>query len=301
MPDPGTQLPVIEQLWIWNTGQSGALVITSTELTSVLAYDNAYTSVTLPAMPDWSAVNLSGNTLDQADVDGLLAAAESWNTSNCLLDLTDTTSPSPAGLTDRALLQARSWNVVLDSAWEDDFERADAADLAAVGNSWADGLSNGVACNITSGDLIRTDTGAYRVLANPAGGELPADHTVTATFAAGSLGSYIGVVGRWSAGNGVSAFFASSHTDYAQLYLHEAAGYLQGAVTLTQDAAIPASWSDSGVEHTFTLQLVGTQARIILDGVQVAHGTIGVNNTTGGGVGWSGEGQNRHLRSITVT
>lgn len=300
----GSRLPSVEELWIWNTGQSGTLTVTG-PIVSLLAYDNAYTAVTLTGRTTLSNADLSDNSLTQASVDAILAEAVTWNVNNRALDLSGTNAaPSSTGATDRTTLVNRGWTVTVSGAtdlWSDDFQRADATGVAAVGNGWTASVATPVA-DISSGDLVRTDSGGYRVLTNAAGGTLPADYTVTATFSGGSIaGGFFGIVGRWAAANGVCAFFNGNSSSYSELRLCEAAGYLQNSVSLTQDASIPAGWTNSGVDHTFALQFVGTEARIILDGTQVAHGTITINNTTATGVGWAGEGINRRMRTIVVT
>lgn len=300
------QLPVVRELWIWNTGQSGTLTSSSSAIASLLANGNAYTSVVLTGRTTMAFANLQGNALPQAAVDAVLVEAASWGTSNRAIDVSggSNAAPSATGTAARATLLGRGWTVTVNSGvlWSDDFQRADASGIAAVGNGWFAAASAPTA-DIVSGDLVRTDNGAYRVLGNPAGGALPADYTVTATFAGAALsGGYLGIVGRWAAAEGVQAFFNNNTNTYSELYLCLAHGYLSSPVALTQDAALPGSWTTPGSsDHTFAMQFVGTTVNIILDGVQVAHGTIATNNTTGTAIGWSGEGQNRHLRSIVVT
>ena len=185
--------------------------------------------------------------------------------------------------------------------WSDDFERPDATGIPAVGNGWTASV-NAPTANIVSGDLVRPDTGNYRVLTNQAGGVLSADYRVTATFSGSSPGAYFGIGGRWAGATGVAVFFNANATTVWQLYVMEADSYLRNAVLVTPDDPFPASWTDTGVDHTFAVEFVGTTVSVYLDGVKVGHGTSTVNATaTGTGVLWSGEGSNRHLRSISVT
>ena len=73
-------------------------------------------------------------------------------------------------------------------------------------------------------------------------------------------------------------------------------------MAVTPDSAIPASWTNSGVDSTMAVEFVGTTVNILLDGVLVGHATSTRNSSAiGTGVGMVGEGNSRRLRSITVT
>ena len=87
-----------------------------------------------------------------------------WGTSGGRLNLAGN-----AALLDRARRKerpsrGRGWTVTVatgsgaSTGWTDDFQRADATGLAAVGNGWAAVL--GADANINSGDLVRTDAGS---------------------------------------------------------------------------------------------------------------------------------------------
>lgn len=132
------QLPVIEELWNWNTRQSGALISTSSKLYSLRISANAYTSAdltnqfpadcngTLEALGnDLTAVTLTGcsglvridlgtNRLNTVAVDEVLAVVASWQTSDGTLNLSDNSAPSAQGLASGAELTARGWKVTSD-------------------------------------------------------------------------------------------------------------------------------------------------------------------------------------------
>lgn len=146
MPDPGTQLPVVQQLWIYNCGQSGTLAPRSSALFDILAYSNSYssadltnqfpsagpvppasttsvprvdmhsnslTSVTLTGCPALLSMDFSSNLLPQAQVDGILATVDGFGTSNGTLNLggTGNSAPSAAGTTHKTNLAGRGWTV----------------------------------------------------------------------------------------------------------------------------------------------------------------------------------------------
>lgn len=302
-----SRLPVVEQLWIWNTGQSGTLTVTSSAVTSLQAYSNGYTAVDLTGRTTLTSIDLHANSLDRGAVDAVLVEVNSWATSNGYLDLSGAgnAAPSATGLTARTALLARGWTVLVaggGALWSDDFGRADATGLANVGNGWV--ALNGGDADITSGDLVRTDTGAYRGVMNPAGsGIASSDYTVTVTLAGPAKnGGFLGVAGRWDGGNGVAAFWNSNTTAITELYIAEAAGYMVNSVLVTPDSSIPASWLSNGVDSTMAVEFLGATVNVHLDGILVGHATFALNSsTTHTGVGMVGEGQARHMRSIAVT
>lgn len=303
-----SRLPVVEQLWIWNTAQSGTLTVTSSAITSLMAYSNAYTAVNISGRTTLTEIDLHGNSLNQGAVDGVLVEVESWHTSNGALNLLSTAVPSSTGQTADTALTGRSWTVSVDSSavgvHSDNFERANATGIANIGNDWFALL--GADANIVSGDLVRPDTGGYRLVLNPGGQDLPANYTVTASIPGttpnGTSGTYYGIVGRWASGNGVAAMFAGG-SGSADLHIFEAANFLQNDATLTPIDTFPASsWSNTGIDHTFAMRMSGTTVTVILDGVEVYSATVSVNSSaTGTGYGICGEGQGRAWHSIGTT
>lgn len=136
LPDMN-QFPLLQQLWIWNDNQSGILHPTSTHLTSVLAYDNHYTtanfsgdfpsgsgtidihgnnltSLDISNDPGLTSLDAHNNSLSQTTVDGILKTLDSYNTNGGTVNLTSNTAPSDTGQTYANNLAARGWTVSLD-------------------------------------------------------------------------------------------------------------------------------------------------------------------------------------------
>lgn len=296
------QLPVVEELWCWNTGQTRALAPISTVITSINANDNPWSSVTLP--PTATALDdilLEDCTLSTSEVDAVLLAANAYATSNGVLNLAANSGPSPTGEAAAVALVARGWTVgreaqVGEGVLSDNFNRAD----GAVGNGWHTPAGFAATGVIASNMLQRTDTAGYQVYVNPAGGGLPADYTVTATFPHSTAQTtYYGLVGRWNGTDGVRVLVvAAPPYDYTQIWCGNAATYNGGNVVLTEDNPVPASWSQNQT-HTLTLRMTGTLIEILLDGVLVGHRTLATNATaTGTEYGICGEGGNRLWDSI---
>jgi hypothetical protein len=129
-------LPVAEQLWIYNGGQSGALVNDSPKLTSVDAYINAYssadftgaflesgsaldmrvnqlTTITLTGCHGLTLILLDNNKLTSAAINAVLAEVDSWNTSNGRLSLlgANMAGPNSTGQGHVTTLEGRGWTV----------------------------------------------------------------------------------------------------------------------------------------------------------------------------------------------
>lgn len=129
-------LPSCQELWNWNTQQSGHLP-TPGDARSVMAYNNAYTSADLTGQwrydGGWGLLDLSdnrlasvkvdgcralqtlklgGNALSQAVVDGILAEVDSWGTPGFELVLDGSNeAPSQKGLAHAQALRDRGWAV----------------------------------------------------------------------------------------------------------------------------------------------------------------------------------------------
>lgn len=134
-----TQYPALQEFWVWNSNQSGPLHITSTNLTSVIAYTNHYTTADFSGdMPsgrngtidlhnnDLTSVNISNNPglvsldlhtnlLGQAAVDSVLETLNGFGTSNGTVNLSSNSVPSNTGFASVASLQARGWTVTVDT------------------------------------------------------------------------------------------------------------------------------------------------------------------------------------------
>lgn len=138
LADISTMLPVVQQLWIWNTGSTGTCAPASSALTSLQAYGNSYTALDMTNAPMTTAnaamdmhscqiatvtglagctglltIDLSSNLLPQAQVDSVLSAVNGWGTSNGTLNLggTGNAAPSSTGLSTVTTLQGRGWTV----------------------------------------------------------------------------------------------------------------------------------------------------------------------------------------------
>ncbi len=136
---PVAQMPALEELWIWNANQQGALVVNSPVLRSALVAYNDWTSADVSGCfvagvngemhiqgcqltsldvsdcPGLMHLQAQTNNLDQAAVDAVLGTIEAYGTSGGYLDLTDNAAPSSAGLSLVASLQSRSWTVLVDA------------------------------------------------------------------------------------------------------------------------------------------------------------------------------------------
>jgi hypothetical protein len=143
MPSFTSGFPQLTQLWIWNTGQSGTLQTNSSvPMDSVLAHDNAWTTVNLANQFTYSGGQLTGqialancsiasanitgdallgsidfsfNQLSQAQVDAILTTVNGFGTSSGLglLDVSGTGNAAPSGTgTSAAIaLRGRGWTV----------------------------------------------------------------------------------------------------------------------------------------------------------------------------------------------
>ncbi|WP_231591908.1 hypothetical protein [Methanosarcina sp. WH1] len=132
---PVNQFPLLKEYYVWNSNQSGTLHLTSTNLTSVLSFNNHYnaanfsgcfpagkkcavnignnslTSLDISNDPGLLDLNASYNSLNQTAVDGILQTLDSYNTSGGSLDLTGNAAPSIVGMKHANNLTARGWDV----------------------------------------------------------------------------------------------------------------------------------------------------------------------------------------------
>lgn len=181
----------------------------------------------------------------------------------------------------------------------DDFARADAIGAVAVGNGWYGGI--GGDANIVGGDLVRTDTGNYRLFLNPALGILPTDYTVTAIVPGAMVGvgsNFWGLVGRWDGLNGVRAMFT---TGGGAIEIGDASGY--GVNNVYADVPVmPVGWDNTAIDHTISMRMTGEQIEFIFDGTVIVTTSCSTNSMKSGmGYGICGEGNNRAWRSIGTT
>lgn len=207
-------LTAVQQLWIWNTRQSGLLKTYSTQLGSLIAHGNDYTSADLTgqfgpnasllgsAILDLAAnlltsVNLTGctnlitaqlqdNNLPQAQVDAVLAQLDANGQNNGTVYLTGNAAPSAAGSAHATNLTGRGWTVATGPTGA----------ITVVQTATSTGsLPLSFASPVTAGNTVVLITGGY----NTVGG---------ATSSAPTLGGSA-VTGSYSAvpitGNGILA------------------------------------------------------------------------------------------------
>lgn len=137
-----TQFPNIQDLWIWNCNQTGALNVLSSSPSngvSILAYSNQYTSANfngalqnslLPShieiqQNQLNALNITGcsqityldasyNSLSEAAVDSILETLDTLGRSGDTVDLRNNVAPSATGLLYKANLEGKGWKVYVD-------------------------------------------------------------------------------------------------------------------------------------------------------------------------------------------
>jgi hypothetical protein len=137
------QLPAVEELWDWNSGQAGELVIRSSAVRDVRTYENGWTSadltnqfpsgrrghfdahscrlssIILEGCSGLTYLDLHDNLFDQDAVDGILAEVASWGTYGGKLNLSENRYPSADGERYLAILEGRDWEVsVSDAPWK---------------------------------------------------------------------------------------------------------------------------------------------------------------------------------------
>lgn len=132
------QLPACEELWIWNTAQSGGVPVPP-RVRSLAAAGNAYTSGTftgawtdgeegeldlrdnklstidLTGCRGLRTLRLDGNKLDRASVNALLAEVNSWRTRGGILSLSGSANATHSAKSGAAItaLRKRGWEVTL--------------------------------------------------------------------------------------------------------------------------------------------------------------------------------------------
>ena len=245
----GASLPALQQLWNWNTGQTGTLNLSglSSFVPRCWRTRTATAQLISPDAPRGRSTHT--NSLGQSTVDAVLATVNGWGISGGL-NLAGNAAPSSTGLAARRPSRPR---VDRDGGHRQRREHGMDRRLPARRRHRPGrrrkrlGGRPGADANINSGDLVRTDAGSYRVLYNANDGDLPANYRVTMTIAGASkAGGFLGVMGRWTAGNGVAAFLNANSSSIGELYVMDANNYLANAVAVTADSAIPASWTNSG-------------------------------------------------------
>jgi hypothetical protein len=202
-------------------------------------------------------------------------------------------APTATGENAAADLEGRGWDVDRNAF----ANGIDVDEFATeLGAGWTSLLGNATATwsSSNSGSMVRTENNGYCILGNP--GEVvtaSADYEVQTTVTGGTKAAgFFGLVGRWAGSDGVRLLF----TDVGTPTVGQASGYNVGNITLTEDAALPSSWTNTGVSSTLRMRMVGSTISVYCDGVLVRHGTLTTNQTeTGTYYGNCGEGGSTHI------
>lgn len=174
LPDPGSQMPALQQLWAWDSWLSGALAPVSTALNSVRCMGNEFTSAdftnaqitggggevllsanlltscTLTGCTGLTDIDLEDNNFSQSAVDSILATVDGFSTSGGSLLLTGNPAPSSTGNTHKSNLQGRSWTVTTGPG---------SISVVQTAHAGAGPLSFG--SNVTAGHAVYLVVGAY--------------------------------------------------------------------------------------------------------------------------------------------
>lgn len=181
--------------------------------------------------------------------------------------------------------------------WEDDFERADATGVAAVGNGWISSFGDG-GLSIVGGALRRTGSGYQvdrRLDATPIPSSMPV--AVEIDVADAQVGNYWGIGARMNNADafrvhGVRALLGASPTT---LTIGDSYNFAESNVTPSFTAAFPSDWGSAGV-NTLRMELRANDCRVYANGTHVATADLtGVPNQPYGGndrvvaFGWVGD------------
>jgi hypothetical protein len=278
---PLSRLPVIEQYWIWNTGQSVSERPISTLLTSFLAYDN---------------------TFNEASVDLILDGLDDNVTDDGTVRLQGSAGPSAAGQADADSLELKGWTVLIEpgsgsgtvpdptAIFYDYFE--------SISGLWYGDASLSV-YDIAGGTLRLSppNSAGYRRAAVRANvGENVSVRGTRLTNGAVDTGIF-----------GIFARLVETPLTEGVRILHKAdgtitvgstAGSAVGDIALTHHTH-PASWT------MLRADLSGANIKVYLDATLVAEGTLpsaGGNALTGRQVGFLGEpdAMNQRWASLEV-
>ena len=134
-----TLFPLLEELYIWNTNQTGTLDIRGINPRDIAAYGNTYTSanfegcdlglinisnnnissINVSSLSAINGLNASYNNLNESAIDGILNTFRNYHGGGYTLDLTGNVPPSTTGLTYVTELRADNWIVEVDEASSD--------------------------------------------------------------------------------------------------------------------------------------------------------------------------------------
>jgi hypothetical protein len=303
--DMDTWLPNLSELLVWNTGLSGMLKSSSRYLESVQAYDNwlsginfqgcfaqglksgsctldmhqnVLTSVNLTGCAALGDIDLHQNPLSQSQVDGILAAADAFGTSNGTLNLQNTAAPSSTGLTHKTNLTGRGWTVTTDASgapgggFGNKFTLGESVISRCKFNGGTSLLVAELALPVNSGDLLVAviEAGSTPVITDSAGNTW----TVTGPYqgdgylayclssAASASGLAVSCPAGFPVGLAVSRFVPHGTVSFgaaASAGNQGAGGIGQGSYSLGNLGTVPADalawgafWSDDQHNQTYS-------------------------------------------------
>lgn len=115
---PGSRLPAVEELWIWNCNQSGAYVA-GAGLVDLQAYQNHYTSFDFTAATLVNNVLLANSNLSSAEVNRVLRQLAAHSVNNGTVNLAGNSGPTEQGTAAASVLTGRGWTVTTATAVAD--------------------------------------------------------------------------------------------------------------------------------------------------------------------------------------
>lgn len=338
---PFEHLPVVEQYWMWNAGLSGTIrvqssalldsvllnspgsarpelenTITTLDLSDNEWANNSTTRLYVYEMESLTSIDMSGTvrgpattraygcSLNQAQQDALLVAADGWGTTTRTLNIQNNPQQPSVTTGQPAItsLTGKGWTLthdtpedIVESYWVDTFERAD----GAPGSPWvvpALGGGSPVAA-ISSGRLTVTGGSSYqRCWALPSG--IPTtDYEVEIEFdGTPSTMAYFGIGVRMGAdGAGGKVMFPDAGNPPRGAGAASASGAVMTAVD-----PLPSSWSSSGT-HTLAVRASGATLVAVCDGVTAFTNSASTQqNGANTGVGIVGQLHNFTINKITV-
>jgi hypothetical protein len=119
-----TQFPLLRELLIWNSNQTGAFVCHSSVIQYIDAYQNHYTSADISGCTNLRGISFSGSQLGSLDlglkdcgltepqIDYVLHTLDGASRSNGILELTGNAEPSADGRVHLNNLKGRGWNML---------------------------------------------------------------------------------------------------------------------------------------------------------------------------------------------
>ena len=301
------QMPALEELWNWNTGQTGTLNLGgSTALRELWCYDNDYTAVTgIAGAAALSWLRFAGNDLDTADVDQIINDVEALGTSGSrTLDL-GTLNRTAGSTSDISALTGRGWTVTvgsISSSWSftDLFgSTLDAAALEAAGyiRDTENGAASSADWNTTGGNLVKNNSGSYQLLVNDGDGLAPVNYEVEVVFPHAALSTaYWFIVAKYNPANGTGIRVGWGGTP-GTLVAGGAINAIAGDAAPTADAG--PTWVGTG-DHTMIIRVNGTTVNIYTDGTLAAHFTTTTNQASTGTYFGVGGGSSAAYRSLVA-